>query len=72
MHLRNCALILAILAASAAQAGPAPFDLAGPILDVKVTRGTQTLPASRSPESRRRRPSLDQGRLAGDANRPTT
>jgi hypothetical protein len=48
MHLRNYALILAILAA-AAKAGPAPFDLAGPLLDVKITRGTQTLPASEVP-----------------------
>jgi hypothetical protein len=48
MHLRNYALILAILAA-VAKAGPAPFDLAGPLLDVKITRGTQTLPASEVP-----------------------
>src|SRR6202012_333403 len=33
----------------AAQAEPAPFDLAGPILDVKVTRGQQTLPISEVP-----------------------
>jgi hypothetical protein len=49
MHLRNYALILAILAAAAAEAGPAPFDLAGPLLDVKITRGAQTLPASEVP-----------------------
>jgi hypothetical protein len=49
MHLRNYALILAILAAAVAKAGPAPFDLAGPLLDVKITRGTQTLPASEVP-----------------------
>jgi hypothetical protein len=49
MHLRNYALIPAILAAAAAKAGPAPFDLAGPLLDVKITRGTQTLPASEVP-----------------------
>src|ERR1700722_17565771 len=48
MHLRNYALILAILTA-AAKAGPAPFDLAGPLLDVKITRGAQTLPASEVP-----------------------
>ena len=48
MHLRIYALIPAILAA-AAEAGPAPFDLAGPLLDVKITRGTQTLPASEVP-----------------------
>src|SRR6202012_3660325 len=33
----------------AAQAEPAPFDLAGPILDVKVTRGSPTLPISEVP-----------------------
>ena len=33
----------------AAQAEPAPFDLAGPVLDVKVTRGGQTLPVSEVP-----------------------
>lgn len=49
MHLRNYALIPAILAAAAAKAGPAPFDLAGPLLDVKITRGAQTLPASEVP-----------------------
>jgi hypothetical protein len=49
MHSRKYALILAILAAAAAEAGPAPFDLAGPLLDVKITRGTQTLPASEVP-----------------------
>src|SRR6202166_755188 len=49
MHLRNYALILAFLAAAAAKAGPAPFDLAGPLLDVKITRGAQTLPASEVP-----------------------
>src|SRR5579863_87798 len=49
MHPRNYALIPAILAAAAAQAGPAPFDLAGPLLDVKITRGAQTLPASEVP-----------------------
>ena len=43
------ALILAIILAASAQAGPAPFDLAGPILDVKITRGAQTLPASQVP-----------------------
>src|SRR6202166_4457461 len=43
------ALILAIILAASAQAAPAPFDLAGPILDVKITRGAQTLPASQVP-----------------------
>jgi hypothetical protein len=49
MHSRIYALILATLAAAGAQAGPAPFDLAGPLLQVKVTRGAQTLPASEVP-----------------------
>jgi hypothetical protein len=49
MHLRNYVLIPAILLAAQAMAGPAPFDLAGPLLDVKITRGTQTLPASEVP-----------------------
>jgi hypothetical protein len=49
MHLRSRPLILAIILAAAAQAAPAPFDLAGPTLDVKITRGTQTLPASAVP-----------------------
>jgi hypothetical protein len=40
--------VLALLAA-AAHAGPAPFDLAGPVLDVKITRGATTLPASEVP-----------------------
>jgi hypothetical protein len=49
MHLRSRPLILAIILAATAHAAPAPFDLAGPILDVKVTRGAQTLPASQVP-----------------------
>jgi hypothetical protein len=49
MHLRQYALILAILLTAVAEAGPAPFDLAGPTLDVKVTRGEKTLPASEVP-----------------------
>src|ERR1700738_2868665 len=49
MHLRSRPLILAIILAATAQAAPAPFDLAGPILDVKITRGAQTLPASAVP-----------------------
>src|ERR1700735_827037 len=43
-----CALVFAMLA-STSWAGPAPFDLAGPILDVKVTRGATTLPVSQVP-----------------------
>jgi hypothetical protein len=49
MHLRSRPLILAIFLAATVQAVPAPFDLAGPILDVKITRGAQTLPASQVP-----------------------
>src|SRR3981189_232752 len=49
MHLRSRPLILAIILAATAQATPAPFDLAGPTLDVKITRGAQTLPASAVP-----------------------
>lgn len=47
--MRSHPIILAIILAATAQAGPAPFDLAGPTLDVKITRGTQTLPASQVP-----------------------
>jgi hypothetical protein len=49
MHLRSRPLILATILAVTAQAGPAPFDLAGPTLDVKITRGAKTLPASEVP-----------------------
>jgi hypothetical protein len=49
MHLRSRPLILAIFLAATAQATPAPFDLAGPVLDVKITRGAETLPASQVP-----------------------
>ncbi|MGO9931437.1 MAG: hypothetical protein ACLPV8_06450 [Steroidobacteraceae bacterium] len=38
------ALALITCLATAAHAGPAPFDLAGPVLEAKITRGTQTLP----------------------------
>lgn len=48
MHLRTPLIILTLLAA-AAHAGPAPFDLAGPTLDVKITRGAKTLSASEVP-----------------------
>jgi hypothetical protein len=49
MHSRFYALILTGILASAANAAPAPFDLAGPTLDVKITRGSKTLPASQVP-----------------------
>jgi len=42
-------LLLSIVLAVAAHATPAPFDLAGPLLDVKITRGSITLPASEVP-----------------------
>ncbi len=38
--------LLAGLLAAAAHADPAPFDLAGPVLEVKVTRAGSTLPIS--------------------------
>jgi hypothetical protein len=49
MYLRSCPLILTALLAAAAQAAPAPFDLAGPNLEVRITRGTTTLAASEVP-----------------------
>ncbi len=42
-------LFLTLLTAVADAAGPAPFDLAGPVLDVKITRSASTLPASEVP-----------------------
>ena len=42
-------LLLVLLAAGAAHAGAAPFDLAGPNLDVDVTRGAKTLTISQVP-----------------------
>ena len=38
-----------ILAGARAHADPAPFDLAGPTLELKVTRGEVTLPAAQVP-----------------------
>src|SRR5882757_330119 len=49
-ELRSYPIILAIILAATTQAAPAPFDLAGPTLDVKITRGMQTLPASQVPK----------------------
>ncbi len=46
---RYCCLLLSALLTAAAYALPAPFDLAGPLLEVKVTRGTATLPAFEVP-----------------------
>jgi hypothetical protein len=47
---KKCVLLLmAVAFASAAAAAPAPFDLAGPTLELKVTRAGTTLPASQVP-----------------------
>src|SRR3984893_14797132 len=40
---------LGLAAAAAAHADPAPFDLAGPTIELEVTRGAMTLPASQVP-----------------------
>ena len=48
-HLSLVASVLALMGSGAAYADPAPFDLAGPILQVKVTRGLKTLPVSEVP-----------------------
>jgi hypothetical protein len=42
-------LLLSAWLAAAAHAAPAPFDLAGPVLDVKISRGAVTLPAAEVP-----------------------
>ncbi len=49
MIFRFCLLILASVLSMTARAQSMPFDLAGPTLEVKVTRGTATLPASSVP-----------------------
>jgi hypothetical protein len=49
MLIRCLFVLLAISIGSVAPAAPAPFDLAGPVLEVKVTRGNTTLPASEVP-----------------------
>jgi hypothetical protein len=46
---RRYPLLLAAVLVATAHAGPAPFDLAGPGLDVDVTRGALTLPVTRVP-----------------------
>jgi hypothetical protein len=43
------AATLLFAATSAAHADPAPFDLAGPTLEVEVTRGVKTLPIAQVP-----------------------
>jgi len=46
---RITVLFCAALAAAMAHAEPAPFDLAGPTLEAKVTRGDATLPIAQVP-----------------------
>jgi hypothetical protein len=49
MILRCACFLSAAFLAVVAHAAPAPFDLAGPVLDVKISRGSVTLPASQVP-----------------------
>ncbi len=50
MTLRSCLGLFALVVTTAVRAGgPAPFDLAGPVLDMVVTRGSMILPASEVP-----------------------
>ena len=50
MNSRPVLLLLAMAVLSAApRAGAAPFDLAGPVLELKVTRGANILPAAQIP-----------------------
>ncbi|MEW6169178.1 MAG: hypothetical protein AB1651_16005 [Pseudomonadota bacterium] len=50
MLLRFCQLLILILPVATVRAeGPAPFDLAGPTLDMVITRGKMMLPASEVP-----------------------
>src|SRR5271163_1880092 len=50
VSMRQCrALALITCLATRAHAGPAPFDLAGPVLEVKITRGAETLPVFEVP-----------------------
>src|ERR1700735_5479153 len=49
MLIRCLLVLLAVSIGAVGAAGPAPFDLAGPVLEVKVTRGSDTLPASEVP-----------------------
>jgi hypothetical protein len=50
MASRRCLLFGSVLFVAWAHADPAPFDLAGPILEAKVTRGDTTLPISQVPD----------------------
>lgn len=47
--MRHLLLLLLTLWAAQSHAAPAPFDLAGPTVDVVVTRGTQTRPIAEVP-----------------------
>ncbi len=47
--LRNLGKLLPLLIPGLAFADPAPFDLAGPKLEVKVMRAGKTLPISEAP-----------------------
>src|SRR5580698_8966277 len=49
MLFRCLSVLLAVSIARLASAVPAPFDLAGPTLEVRVTRAGNTLPASQVP-----------------------
>src|SRR5271157_2678846 len=50
MNSRPVLLLLAMaVLAAATRAGAAPFDLAGPVLEIKVTRGANVLPAAQIP-----------------------
>jgi hypothetical protein len=49
MPIRFLLALLAVVIISTATAAPAPFDLAGPTLEVNVTRGSVTLPAAQVP-----------------------
>src|SRR5471032_2808345 len=49
MRLLLLTAALVLTGNSAAIADPAPFDLAGPNLEVKITRGAKTLPVSQVP-----------------------
>jgi hypothetical protein len=49
MRLRYLAGLLLVMTGSVAHAAAAPFDLTGPTLEVKVTRGPMTLPIAEVP-----------------------
>ena len=50
--LSSLILTLGLLALRCPDAVAAPFDLAGPTLEVEVTRGARTLPVARAPDVR--------------------